>query len=130
MKMLRRNICLEISLKNVCEGNYFSKVASLQIIQTVILPKMELTWDFSGKALKILMPLQEIHLMKPRVYPHNLIKKDSTTEAFPHGFCRIGLFKVLGNFLRDIFAVHFLTKFQDSSQKGCFFIEGNEVLFN
>ena len=43
MEMLRRNICLEISLENICDGNYFSKAASLKTVQTVVLPKTELT---------------------------------------------------------------------------------------
>ena len=36
-------------------------------------------------------------------------------RAFPHRFCAVALFKSLKNFLRDIFAKHFLTKSQASN---------------
>ena len=43
------------------------------------------------------------------------LKRDSNTEAFPYGFFTVILFKLLENFLRDIFAKHFLTKSQASN---------------
>ena len=43
------------------------------------------------------------------------LKRDSNAEAFPHGFFTVTLFKVSENFLRDIFAKHFLTKSQVSN---------------
>ena len=40
------------------------------------------------------------------------LKKDSNTEVFPYGLFTVTLFKLSENFLRDIFAKHFLTKSQ------------------
>ena len=41
--------------------------------------------------------------------------KRSTTELFLHGSCGVALFKSSRNFLRDIFAKHFLTKSRASN---------------
>ena len=41
-------------------------------------------------------------------------RRDCNTEVFPYGFFKVTIFKLLGNFLRDIFAKHFLTKSQAS----------------
>ena len=49
---------------------------------------------------------------RSRVYPCNFIKKVSTAEVFLRIFCTIAIFKWSGNFLRDIFAKHFLIKSQ------------------
>ena len=40
------------------------------------------------------------------------LKTDSNTEIFPYRFFTVTLFKLSANFLRDIFAIHFLTKSQ------------------
>ena len=44
-------------------------------------------------------------------------KTTSSKEVFPHGFCKIDPFKISEEFLRDIFAKHFLIKLQASDQK-------------
>ena len=43
------------------------------------------------------------------------LKTNSNTEVFTYGFCMVALFKLWGDFLRDIFAKHFLTKSQASN---------------
>ena len=43
------------------------------------------------------------------------LKTNSNTEVFAHGFFMVTLFELLKNFLRDIFAKHFLTKSQASN---------------
>ena len=40
------------------------------------------------------------------------LKTDSNTEIFPYRFFTVTLFKLSANFLRDFFAIHFLTKSQ------------------
>ena len=47
--------------------------------------------------------------------PLILLKTDSSTEVFLHGFHKIALFKISDYFLQDIFANSFLTKLQGSS---------------
>ena len=71
------------------------------------------TWN---PGLKIL----RLKSWRSRVYPCNFMKNDTTTEVFLHVFCKVALFKLSGNFLRDIFAKHSLTKFL-----GCDLIENN-----
>ena len=46
--------------------------------------------------------------------PCNFLKKYSTTKVFLHVFRAVALSKLSENFLRDIFAKHFLTKLQAS----------------
>ena len=62
-----------------------------------------LTWDPG---------LEILHLKnyRPRAYPCNFIKNNSTTELFLHVFCRVAFFKLSGNLLWHISAKHFLTK--------------------
>ena len=43
------------------------------------------------------------------------LKRESNTEVFSYRFFTITLFKLSENFLRDIFAKHFLTKSQASN---------------
>ena len=43
------------------------------------------------------------------------LKRDSNAEVFSCGFFTVTLFKLSENFLRDIFAKHFLTKSQASN---------------
>ena len=43
------------------------------------------------------------------------LKRDFSAEFFPYGFSTVTLLKLLENFLRDIFAKHFLTKSQASN---------------
>ena len=40
------------------------------------------------------------------------LKKDSNPEVFSYGFFKVTIFKLLENFLRDVFTKHFLTKSQ------------------
>ena len=40
------------------------------------------------------------------------LKKDSNSEVFSYGFFKVTIFKLLENFLRDVFTKHFLTKSQ------------------
>ena len=47
--------------------------------------------------------------------PAILLKTDSSTEVFEYGLFMVTLFKLSRNFLRDIFAKHFLTKSQASN---------------
>ena len=63
---------------------------------------------FTGKHPWWRLFLTEVAGLK--VIRSNLIKKDSITELFLHGSCAVALFKLLRNFLRHIFAKHFLTK--------------------
>ena len=55
-------------------------------------------------------------------FPAILLKKDSTTEIFLHGFWKVALFKLSGSFLRDIFAKHYPTMSQAST-----LFENNEL---
>ena len=43
------------------------------------------------------------------------LKKDANTVVVPYGFFKITIFKLLENFLRDIFAKYFLAKSQASN---------------
>ena len=45
------------------------------------------------------------------------LKMDSSAEVLPYGFFKVTLLKLSENFLRDIFAKHFLTKSQASNLK-------------
>ena len=75
------------------------------------------------EALKVLIYPQVNSLMEAfftkvkclESFPAILLKKDSTTEIFQHGFCKVALFQLSGNFLRDIFAKHYLTMSQASN---------------
>lgn len=47
-----------------------------------------------------------------QVYPCNFKKSRLNLKVFPHEFCKLTLFKIFLNLLRDIFAIPFLTKMQ------------------
>ena len=61
------------------------------------------------------MPLVKAFFIKDaslEFIPGISLKTDSNTEVFTYEFFMVTLFKLWGNFLRDIFAKHFLTKSQ------------------
>ena len=118
-KQTSAQIC---SKDNLFQIVYFEKKASMYqclnkvaVLLCTACNFMELDWDLSEEALKILMYLQENLLSgkfylrcRSRMYRAILLKTDSTTDYFRHGTCKIALFEILQFYLRKIFTIPFI----------------------